>query len=225
MTEIGKQQLSDALISTLDEFRNGQVVSREEQRNRRFNLLHRALLNDDAWMLDTHSDDLALDAIELLAQVLRQGHPTPEMITILADFLDSVLSRADSSLTARDEETKLARRIMGHQPNGRPNSKRPLQRALAAFEMHSANGSSQEEAERAAYDAYQVALGHPDRNYASSLTRNVNVTRGASVVIVTEAERLLDNTIRPELRKAGLIAPKARGRKPLQDNFNTEPLP
>ena len=48
MTEIGKQQLSDALISTLDEFRNGQVVSREEQRNRRFNLLHRALLNDDA---------------------------------------------------------------------------------------------------------------------------------------------------------------------------------
>lgn len=225
MKDLDSQNLADALRDALRDTDDATTIDRKDQRNIRFNLMRQLLKANRSASLDTHHDDLALDAIELLAKTLRRGHPTPGMLVMLADFLDSVVHRSDRSPTDREDEVKLARRILGYRPNGRPNSDRALHRALAAFEMHHANGASQTEAERAAYDAYLAATGHPERSYESSQARKVYVTRGASAVVVNEAERLLESSIRPQLRAAGLIATKAKGRKPHQKKSSTKPTP
>lgn len=192
------------------------TVSREELLCERFEHMRLTLQKNKAGLLDTSADVLALDTLELLARVLRSGHPSQKMLALLADYLDDVIHTANRSGVAWDVAVKSAYRILGHQPNGRPNNIRAISRAVVAFDFHydEGKGISVAEAECAAHDAYQAALGHPEKTYEASKARQVSVTRGAEVVIMTEAERLLDSTIRPALRKAGLLPSAPKGRKP-----------
>lgn len=189
----------------------------------KFDRLRMSLLAEESWISDRDPDILALDLIELLAKELRCGQATPKAQNMLADFLGSVLARSSASPTAWEEETRLAYRILGYQSNGRPTNRMALERALAAFVTHRGNGTKA--AEQAAFDAYQAALGHPELTYASCVNRKVDVTRGRYSSEVTVAERLLQSTIRPALRRAGLIDPKTKGRKPRSGDINAKPHP
>lgn len=224
MNDHSNRNLSEALRDVVGD--NDETTPDEDkQRNQRLSIMRRLLRSNRSALLDKHPDDLALDTIEFLAKIVRRGHAEPEILTMLADFLVSVVDRSQMSPTAREEEVKLAHRILGHKPNGRPNKDLAAHRAIDMFALHRAHGSSVEDAERAALDAYQSASRKPDRTYESTRSRKVRVTRGASEIVVSEAERLLESSIRPKLRAAGLLPRKAKGRKRRPKISGNKPSP
>lgn len=93
----------------------------------RFRFERQLLLSDNAHQLDRPDWWLAMDAVEHLAEILRNGAATPEIQTMLAAYLAELINSDDS---------KTALALLGCKNNGgRPDKKLEELRAIDAYQV------------------------------------------------------------------------------------------
>lgn len=172
-------------------------------RQSQFDNFRNCLIQNSAWMLDRSPDMLALDTLDELAKLLRQGQPTQATLKVLAEFVQSVTTEARQSDHAWKQSTKLGYRILGYKPNGRISKNFEHARMLATFECLKCDGESI--AERAAYDVY---FEGENRTYLKDHLEK-DEEGGAEL---SKAEITMQKVIRPALRSAGLLQTKLPGR-------------
>lgn len=184
-----------------------------DHHQQKFDYFRKLLIEDMAWKLDRERDVLALDTLDELARLLRTGAPSQATLDMLADFLEDVTAGASQqadekgtdSANAWKEAKTLAYHLLKLKPNGRHSKGLWHQRMLAAFETHKGLGASDEDAKRAAYDAYFQGEG---RTYEKD-NSEINTFEGD---VFSKAELTMRREIIPKLADAGLIHRKPRGR-------------
>jgi hypothetical protein len=164
------------------------------------NLLHASLKLGDAKDSEQLRQirEAALHAIEAIAKALEGGTCDPWALNVITSFLHRV---------AADKDSDLAVKIFALQPGkgGRPKTAEELRsQASWAYSTALGHGYSPEEAIQAAYE-FRLGVGSFKRDSERKVT--------SGGVLTNRAEVFIKDTLKGELRTAGVLQRKQPGRK------------
>lgn len=164
------------------------------------NLLHASLKLGDAKDSEQLRQirEAALHAVEAIAKALEGGTCDPWALNVITSFLHRV---------AADKDSDLAVKIFALQPGkgGRPKTAEELRsQASWAYSTALGWGYSPEEAIQAAYE-FRLGEGSFKRDSGRKVT--------SGGVLTNRAEVFIKDTLKGELRTAGVLQRKQPGRK------------
>ena len=200
-------------LEVLRELSSPAEISRELTQHLQnvFDMNLNLLRGNQSFELDQEQDSMALNTLDWLAKLLRAGSPNQKTLALLAEFFEGVSKAANNSENAWKESVSIANRVLAHRDNGRPSKELAKRKAIETFRARiKLHMDSEDAATRAAYDVYYADSG---RTFEADDKQKTNVTKGSNFVELTVAQRALETTILPMLRKAKLIERQAQGRK------------
>jgi len=177
--------------STDDEFE----ASRIEGIRHQFEWKSR-LVGGYAYQADRTEENLAFEALDHLATLLRLGKPTQPMMDMLAKYLTSHIINCNS---------KAAFDILCAQRPSKPRKDLERVNTIVVYEAAINANYTQEQAEQLAWSTY-----FPDRKYSEYAKRPAD----EGTTYANQAEQTMDTVIRKILRTAGVLERKKAGRKP-----------